>query len=219
MCDANAVQPSPYIVGVPRHHAVARAHLTRRDPVLAPVIARIGTCHLSKQAETDFFVGLVRSIISQQLSAKAAATIEKRVAALIPDGGGLTPLGLLGVPKPALRTAGLSTRKAEYVHDLSERISTGRLDLQRLRECPDEEVFEVLTSVRGIGRWSAEMFLIFRLQRPDILPLDDVGLQRAVQKVYGLKRRPTPKQFTRLAEPWRPYRSVACWYLWASLDV
>jgi DNA-3-methyladenine glycosylase II len=199
----------------PQLLARARRHLVRRDPVLASVIRTVGRCTLA-DGRKDLFAGLVRSIVSQQLSAKASDTILERVERLLPDGH-LSADALLEVPAPALRAAGLSTRKVEYVHDLCARCNEG-FCLDDLHALDDEAVIERLTSIRGIGQWTAEMQLIFRLGRPDVLPLDDVGVQRAVQRVYGLRRKPTPTRLTRIAEPWRPYRSVACWYLWAALD-
>jgi DNA-3-methyladenine glycosylase II len=196
--------------------ARARRHLTRRDPVLADLMRDVGPCRWG-DGLPDLFAGLVRAIVSQQLSVKAADTILGRVHRLLP-GERLEPGALLQVPTADLRAAGLSARKAEYVQDLARHVLEGTLRLDQLPTLDDESVIRVLTSIRGVGRWTAEMILIFRLHRPDVLPLDDVSLLRAVQRTYRLKRRPTPRQFTRLAEVWRPWRSVACWYLWASLD-
>lgn len=195
----------------------ARRHLMRRDPVLAALIRRIGPCHLARRADRDLFHVLLGTIVSQQLSAKAADTIYKRVVALV-GGDPPDPAALVGVPVARLRDAGLSGRKAEYVRDLAARVAAGELSLSHVEHLSDEDAITLLTTVRGIGRWSAEMVLIFRLLRPDVLPLDDVGLLNAAKRVYRLRTRPTPARFTRLAEPWRPWRSVACWYLWASLD-
>jgi DNA-3-methyladenine glycosylase II len=196
--------------------ARGRRHLRRRDPVLAEVIRRVGPCRWG-EAQPDLFAGLVHAIVSQQLSVKAAATILGRVQRLLPDER-IEPGALLSVPLTALRAAGLSTRKAEYVRDLAARFTDGSLRVHDLDELPDAAVVEQLTSVRGIGPWTAEMILIFRLNRPDVLPLSDAALLRAVQRTYKLRRRPTPRQLTRLSEPWRPWRSLACWYLWASID-
>ncbi len=196
--------------------ARARRHLIRCDPVLATVIRDVGPCRWGG-GQPDLFAGLVRAIVSQQLSAKAADTIHGRVLQLLPRQH-LSAAALLDIPHDTLRSAGLSTRKAEYLRDLCGLVETGTLRLDRLRALPDDRVIEELTSIRGVGRWTAEMMLMFRLHRPDVLPLDDVGLQRAVQRAYGLRRKPTARQLTRLAEPWRPWRTVACWYLWATLD-
>jgi len=158
----------------------------------------------------------VHAIIAQQLSSKAAATIERRVHALFR--GAMTPAALSSVQDDALRGAGMSFQKIRYLRDLCARVENGSLDLKMLHDLPDEQVVEALTQVKGIGRWTAEMFLMFRLHRPDVLPVGDLGIVRAVQRAYGLRKAPSPDRLMRLGEPWRPYRSVACWYLWASLD-
>lgn len=189
----------------------------RRDPVLADVIRTVGPCRWG-EGTPDLFAGIVRAIASQQLSVKAADTILGRVLQLLPDQR-IDPATLQHIPVPALRAAGLSNRKAEYLRDVAARFHSGEFRADDFPRLSDDEVIETLTRIRGIGRWSAEMVLMFRLHRPDVLPLDDVGLLRAVQRVYGMKRRPTPKQLTRLGEAWRPWRTVACWYLWGSLDV
>jgi DNA-3-methyladenine glycosylase II len=159
----------------------------------------------------------VRSIVSQQLSAKAASTIHARVLDVLKPGKA-TPANILALEQDRLRACGMSWAKIASVRDLASRISDGSLALDALDGLDDEAVIEALTAVRGIGRWSAEMFLIFRLGRPDILPVGDVGVQRAMRRLYGLRKHPSPGRMTQLARPWRPYRSVACWYLWRSLD-
>jgi 3-methyladenine DNA glycosylase/8-oxoguanine DNA glycosylase len=162
---------------------------------------------------------LTRALVSQQLSVKAASTIFSRFLALFPDDGGFpAPEQVLQVPLDQLRAVGLSRQKASYLQDLCTRSVAGTLPLDELDGMSDEEVMETLTAVKGIGRWTAEMILIFQLGRPDILPVDDVGVLRAIQNVYGLRRRPSAAQVLRLGEKWRPYRSVASWYLWCSLD-
>jgi DNA-3-methyladenine glycosylase II len=196
----------------------ARLHLMRADPAMATLVKAHGPCGLATRAPHPPLRALARALVGQQLSAKAAETIFRRFIALFPGDGFPSPDLILEVPAARLREIGLSWRKAEYLHDLCRRMLAGTLPLDSLRAMSDDEVMETLTAVKGIGRWTAEMLLIFQLGRPDVLPLDDVGLQRAVKQVYGLRRRPTPKQFTRLAEKWRPYRSLACWYLWAELD-
>jgi DNA-3-methyladenine glycosylase II len=198
-------------------YAPARRYLARRDPVLAAVIRRVGPCGLGQDDHRDLFQVLLGTIVSQQLSAKAAATIHGRVVALA-GGGRMTAAALLAVEPTALRAAGLSTRKVEYVRDLATRVAAGTLSRRHIAHLPDEDAIAALTEVRGIGRWSAEMVLMFHLLRPDVLPLDDVSLLNAAKRVYGLRTRPTPARFTRLAEPWRPWRSVGCWYLWAAAD-
>jgi len=194
----------------------ARRLLARRDPVLGELMRRHGACGLADAQHEDPFRALVHAIIAQQLSSKAAATIERRVHALFR--GPLTPKALSLVTDEALRAAGMSFQKIRYLRDLSVRVQDGSLKLTSLHELADEQVVEALTQVKGIGRWTAEMFLMFRLHRPDVLPVGDLGIVRAVQKAYGLRKAPSPDRLLRLGEPWRPYRSVACWYLWASLD-
>jgi DNA-3-methyladenine glycosylase II len=194
----------------------ARRHLARRDPVLAAVIRKVGPCGLAQAGHRNLFQVLLGTIVSQQLSVKAAATIHGRVVAL--TGGTATAEAVLALEPAALRAAGLSARKVEYVRDLAARVASGTLSRRHIDHLPDEDVIAALTEVRGIGRWSAEMVLIFYLLRPDVLPLDDVSLLNAARQVYGLRTRPSPARFTRLAEPWRPWRSVACWYLWAVAD-
>ena len=195
----------------------ARVLLGRRDPVLRDLMRRHGACGLADAQHQDPFRALVHAIIAQQLSTRAAATIEARVHALI-AGRPLTPATLAAIEDPRLRAAGVSGQKLRYLRDLSARVADGSLNLKALHALPDEDVIAALTQVTGIGRWTAEMFLMFRLHRPDVLPVGDLGIVRAVQRAYGLRKAPTPERLLRLGEPWRPYRSVACWYLWASLD-
>ena len=194
----------------------ARRTLARRDPVLRSLIRRHGDCGLADSQHTDPFTALVHAIISQQLSTRAAATIAARVDALL--GGQPTPARVKAVSDARLRSAGLSGQKVGYLRDLCGRIGDGSLALDALDGLPDDDVIEALTRVKGIGRWTAEMFLMFRLRRPDVLPVGDLGIVKAVQKAYGLRKVPTPERLHRLGETWRPYRSIACWYLWASLD-
>lgn len=202
----------------PAAYARARRALMRRDPILRAIIAKYGHCRLGTTVSGDIYVGLLQAIVSQQLSTKAAATIFGRVRALAPAEDGPTPAALLSVAEDALRAAGLSRQKISYVRDLSQRVLEGSLPTDRLSSMPDEEVIETVTKVKGIGRWSAEMILIFRLLRPDILPVGDLGIVKAVQRAYGLRKPPTPERLLKIGERWRPYRSVASWYLWASLD-
>ena len=197
-------------------YAKGRRLLARRDPVIRDLMRRHGRCGLADAQHTDPFRALVRAIVSQQLSTKAAATIAGRVEALL--GGTLTPEGIAGVSDPQLRAVGLSGQKIGYMRDLCARIQDGSLPLDSLHTLDDAAVIEALTKVKGIGRWTAEMFLMFRSHRPDVLPVGDLGIVKAVQRAYGLRKAPDPKRLTRIGEPWRPYRSIACWYLWASLD-
>ena len=190
--------------------------LARRDPILRDLMRRHGPCGLAESQHSDPFVALLHAIISQQLSTKAAATIARRVEALLD--GAPTPSAVAGVTDAQLRAAGLSGQKVRYVRDLCGRIEDGTLPLEALDRMTDDQVIESLTQVKGIGRWTAEMFLMFRLHRPDVLPVDDLGIVKAVQRAYRLRTLPSPARLLRLGESWRPYRSVACWYLWASLD-
>jgi DNA-3-methyladenine glycosylase II len=202
----------------PAELARARRHLSRHDDALAPLIRRIGGCRLVVHDDGDLFELLLRAIASQQLSARAGQTIYGRLRALLPPGGTPRAADVLALAPDALRATGMSRMKCAFVHDLARHVAGGDLDLAALRHLPDAEVIAALTRVKGIGRWSAEMFLIFSLGRPDVLPVDDVGVLRAVQQLYGLRTRPTAARLERLAEPWRPWRSVACWYLWRMLD-
>jgi DNA-3-methyladenine glycosylase II len=189
----------------------------RRDPILAVAIKSIGVCGLAERQRKDHLTALVGAIVSQQLSTKAAATIFGRFIALFPDPSALTASAIATLDDPTLRGVGLSSQKVKYLRDLSTRILEGRLRLEELDALHDEEVIERLTEVKGFGRWTAEMFLMFRLHRPDVLPVDDLGIVKAVQRLYGLKKRPDSKRLHRIGEAWRPYRSVACWYLWQTL--
>jgi DNA-3-methyladenine glycosylase II len=197
-------------------YARARRMLARRDPVIRDLMRRHGACGLAKAQRTDPFRALLHAIIAQQLSTKAAATIEGRFAALFD--GRPTATAIAATSDDQLRAVGISPQKLSYVRDLCVRTMDGSLKLDALGALPDEDVIAALTSVMGIGRWTAEMFLMFRLHRPDVLPLGDLGIVKAVQRAYKLRLAPTPVRLTRLGESWRPYRSVACWYLWASLD-
>jgi DNA-3-methyladenine glycosylase II len=194
----------------------ARRLLARRDPILRDLMRAHGPCRLAARQHADPFKALIRAIVGQQLSAKAAATIFSRFEALFDAFP--TPLQVLAVPDDRLRGVGLSSQKLGYLRDLCRRIVEGELPLDVLDRMDDEAVIEKLTQVKGIGRWTAEMFLIFRLQRPDVLPVGDLGIVRAVQRAYKLRKAPSPDRLTRIGEVWRPYRSVACWYLWASLN-
>lgn len=199
-------------------YARARRLLMRRDPVLAESIRRIGACGMASRLLSDHLTTLVRAIVGQQLSSKAAATIFGRLRDLFPDGL-ITVAGLQGLDDRTLRGVGLSSQKLAYVRDLSARIADGRLQLEGLEQLSDEDVIGRLVAVKGFGRWTAEMFLMFRLQRPDVLPVGDLGICTAVQRIYRLRQRPKPARLMKIGEAWRPYRSVACWYLWESLKV
>jgi DNA-3-methyladenine glycosylase II len=199
----------------PSDYARARRILARRDPVIGALMRAHGACGLAKAQHEDPFRALVQAIISQQLSTKAARTIGRRLVER--HGGVLTPEAVAATPDLALRGVGLSTQKLRYLRDLCQKVQDGSLALHALDDLPDAEVIAALTQVKGIGRWTAEMFLMFRLHRPDVLPVGDLGILKAVQQLYGLRKPPTPARLTEIGESWRPYRSVACWYLWASL--
>jgi DNA-3-methyladenine glycosylase II len=198
-------------------HRAAIAHLKRVDPVLAGVIARVGPCRLEARRSGTHYDSLIRSIVFQQLSGKAAGTIHRRFCALYPGNRPRADL-VLASEETALRGAGLSRQKIGYLRDLSARVADGTLPLAHLGRLPDDDIIEHLVQVKGIGRWTVQMFLMFRLGRPDVLPELDLGVQNAIQRAYGLEKRPTPKDVLRIGEPWRPYASVASWYLWRSLE-
>ena len=194
----------------------ALEHLSAADPVMAHLIQKRGPLVLA--ASDDYFFTLLESIVSQQLSSKAAATILARILSLFPDKGAANPESVLAVPDQALRDAGLSWSKVSYVKDLADRVASGRLPLDHIAQMPDEEAIEALVAVKGIGRWTAEMFLMFSLARRDVLAVDDYGLRAAMMSLYGLPDLPKPATMRELAEPWRPYRSYGCLYLWHSRD-
>jgi DNA-3-methyladenine glycosylase II len=199
----------------PADYARARRVLARRDPVIAALMRAHGACGLARAQYEDPFRALVQAIVSQQLSTKAARTIGRRLVEL--HGGVLTPQTVRASSDDALRGVGLSGQKLRYLRDLCQKVQDGSLALSSLSDLPDDEVIAALTQVKGIGRWTAEMFLMFRLHRPDVLPVNDLGIMKAVQQVYGLRKPPTAARLTEIGESWRPFRSVACWYLWASL--
>lgn len=201
----------------PADYERARRLLMRRDPVLGGAIKRIGPCGMASRQRSDHLTALTGAIVSQQLSTKAAATIFQRFVALFPEDEGLSADGICRQSDAALRGVGLSGQKVGYLRDLCARLGDGRLLLDQLEALPDEAVIERLTSVKGFGRWTAEMFLMFRLHRPDVLPVGDLGIVNAVQRLYRLRKKPDPKRILEMGEAWRPYRSVASWYLWQSL--
>jgi DNA-3-methyladenine glycosylase II len=188
----------------------------RRDPILAPVIRHHRTRSPLDIPPMEPFPALVRTITAQQISTKAAATIHGRLVGLMP--GGTTPHALLGLTDVQMREAGLSRQKTSYLRDLATKVMNGELPVATLHELEDEAVIEAIVKVKGLGRWSAEMFLMFRLRRPDVLPVDDLGIVNAIHRLYGLRKKPTPDRIRKIAEAWRPYRTIACWYLWRSLE-
>jgi DNA-3-methyladenine glycosylase II len=190
-------------------------HLKKSDPILRAIIARVGPCRM-EFGEPEF-CSLAESIVYQQLNGSAAATIFNRFAALA--GEPLTPDGILKLSDEQLRGVGLSKQKSAYLKDLAAKTAAGLLDFSRLPELADEEVIRHLTQVKGIGEWTAHMFLMFSLRRPNVLPTGDYGVQVAIKKHYKKRKLPKPKDMEKIARAWEPYRSVACWYMWRSLDI
>ena len=203
--------------------AKARKALAASDPTMAALVERVGKIDLAtrlkrrqEERPADAYGALLRAIVGQQLSTKAARTIYLRVLDLF---GGTTPTPeqLLDASEEDLRACGLSGRKTEYIRDLAAHVISGELELERLEELSDEEVIEEIVAVRGLGQWTAEMFLLFHLQRPDVLSGGDLGIRKAIQVEYGLEEMPPPKKVLEIGEPWRPHRSLASLYLWESL--
>ena len=201
----------------PEGYEKARRVLMRRDPVLGAAIKQIGACGMADRQRKDHLSALCGSIVSQQLSTKAAATIFGRLVALFPDGRIPDAAAIAAQSDEALRGVGLSGQKVGYLRDLTARIIDGRLELDELESLPDDVVIERLTAVKGFGRWTAEMFLMFRLHRPDVLPAGDLGIVNAIHRLYRLRKKPDAKRLLKIGEAWKPYRSVASWYLWQTL--
>ena len=195
--------------------------ILRRDPVMAGLLDRFGpldeVLRRRGRRPTQAYGALLRAIVGQQLSTKAARTIYGRLEAMF-DERAPTPAELLAADEEQVRGAGLSRPKVAYLRDLAEHVEDGRLELDRLAELPDEEVIAQLTAVKGLGEWTAHMFLVFHLGRPDVLPVGDLGIRNAAALAYGLDSPPKPDELRELAEPWRPHRSLASLYLWRSLD-
>ena len=191
----------------------AKRALARRDPVMAGIMRAHPKVFLAKRGEP--FMTLARAIVGQQISVKAAQSVWDRLIACV---GEAIPDAVLAKPRSELRACGLSDRKTEYIADLARHFADGRIHVHRWPQMPDEEIIAELVGVRGIGRWTAEMFLIFNLLRPDVFPLDDLGLQKGIRLAYFRGRKITLKRMQKLGEGWRPWRSVATWYLWRSLD-
>ncbi len=201
----------------------ARTALAATDPTMAALIERVGKIDIATRLErrseerpNDAYGALLRAIVGQQLSTKAARTIYGRVVDIF-DGTTPSPEQLLAAKEADLRGAGLSGRKVEYIRDLASHVLSGELELDRLGELSDEEAIKEIVAVRGLGQWTAEMFLIFHLERPDVLSGGDLGIRKAVQIEYGLEEMPTPERVLEIGEPWRPHRSLASLYLWESL--
>jgi DNA-3-methyladenine glycosylase II len=197
----------------PTHYTSARRHLSRRDPILKKLIKQVGPCTL--RTSTDRFAVLVRSIISQQISSKAAMSIGDRLTTLLGKRG-IHPLAIDKVDDATLRSAGLSASKIRAIRDLTNKVLAGDIQLADIHEHDDEAVIEQLLPVFGIGRWTAEMFLIFALGRLDVLPLADLGLRVGMQRQLEMADIPTREHLIELAEAWRPYRTIGTWYIWRS---
>ena len=191
--------------------------LKRADPVLARVIERVGPCRLQLRTDGTHYDALTRPIVFQQLSGKAASTILSRFHALYPSATP-TPDAVLTTSDERLRSAGLSRQKIGYLRDLSAKVADDSLPLHDIHTMADDDVIDHLVQVKGIGRWTAQMFLMFRLGRPDVLPELDLGVQNAIRRAYRMRKRPTPKQVKKLGAKWSPHSTVACWYLWRSLE-
>lgn len=202
---------------MPPRHARAIAHLQTADPVLGAWIASAGPCSLARERQGSHFASIARAIIYQQLSGKAAGTIHGRFEKLFGDEPP-TPKAVLGARHKTLRGVGLSERKAEYLKDLARHVERKSVPMDALEDLDDQGVIDALTRVRGVGPWTAQMFLMFRLGRPDVLPVLDLGIQNGVKKLYGLRTHPSPERVAKLGARWAPYRTVAAWYLWRAVD-
>jgi DNA-3-methyladenine glycosylase II len=190
-------------------------HLKKSDPVMRAIIERVGPCRM--EFGEPVFHSLAEAIVYQQLNGKAAVTIFKRFTAL--SGEPVTPKGIMKLTDDQLRSVGLSKQKSSYLRDMAERAIRGELDFTHLPEMSDDEVIKHLTQVKGVGVWTAHMFLMFTLKRPNVLPTGDFGVQMAIKKHYNKRKMPKPTHMEKIARPWEPYRSIACWYLWRSLDM
>jgi DNA-3-methyladenine glycosylase II len=198
----------------------AVAALREADPVMARLIDEHATLvrrDLRREPTGDAYGALLRSIVGQQLSTRAASTIYGRLIDIF-GGHAPTPKELLAADPEDIRAAGLSRPKVAYLRDLARHVEEGTLELERLPDLPDEEVTEQLTAIKGLGPWTADMFLMFHLRRPDILPVGDLGIRRAVQVEYRMRKLPDAKRLEKVARPWRPHRTLACLFLWSSLD-
>jgi DNA-3-methyladenine glycosylase II len=190
-------------------------HLKKSDPVMRGIIERVGTCRMEYGEPT--FHSLAEAIVYQQLNGKAAVTIFKRFTDVA--GSPVTPKRILKLSEQQLRTVGLSKQKSSYLRDLAAKTESGLLDFGKLQAMEEAAVIEHLTQVKGVGVWTAHMFLMFTMRRPDVLPTGDYGIQVAIKKHYRKRKLPKPKDMEKIAKVWSPYRSIACWYLWRSLDI
>ncbi len=195
----------------------ARIHLSKADPILARIIAEVGPVGIQPRRER--FQALARAIIFQQLAGAAASAIYGRFVGLFPGVEFPSPEQVLAKTDAELRAVGLSEKKALYIKDLAAHIRERKLDFHKFPTMTDEEIIEHLIMVKGIGRWTAEMFLMFNLGRPDVMPADDLGVQNAIKRHYRMRQRPNRKRLLKHAERWRPYRTAAAWYLWRSLNI
>jgi DNA-3-methyladenine glycosylase II len=193
----------------------AIVHLKKADPVMRAIIERVGAYRIEHREPG--FATLVTSIVNQQLSGRVASVILGRLIAMLP-GGKVTPEAILKLRPARMRKAGLSKQKTAYIRDLARMTNKGHIKFETLADLPDSEVIEHLTQVKGIGVWTAHMFLIFALRRPDILATGDLGVRNAIRKAYQLEELPHPEQMEEMAAVWRPYSSIAMWYLWRSLE-
>jgi DNA-3-methyladenine glycosylase II len=193
----------------------ALSHLKKSDPILAAIIERVGPCNI--QYREPEFASLVRSIVFQQLSGKSATPIFNRLVEAC--GGQITPDAILKLRTPRLRKVGLSRQKISYIRDLAKSTQAGKLDFAALPDLPDQEIIQKLTAVKGIGEWTAHMFLLFALRRENVLPVGDFGVRNAIRKAYRKRKLPSPTQMEKLAKNWHPYCSIASWYLWRSLEL
>jgi DNA-3-methyladenine glycosylase II len=190
-------------------------HLKKSDPVMRGIIERVGSFRM--EFGEPVFHSLAEAIVYQQLNGKAAVTIFERFAALAGDP--VTPEGIAKLTDGQLRSVGLSKQKSSYLRDMAERAIRGELNFTRLPEMTDDEVIRHLTQVKGVGIWTAHMFLMFTLKRPNVLPTGDFAVQMAIKRHYNKRKVPKPVQMEKIAKAWEPYRSIACWYLWRSLDI
>lgn len=212
MKDAPTVPPIDY--------STAITTLRTADPRLAAVIEQVGDCTLSTGQQTgDLLAALSRAILYQQLSGKAAAAIHRRFLQLYPNCEFPSAADILNTPDELLRGAGISRPKIVYLKDLAAKVETELPSLEEIRDWEDEAIVQTLTQVKGIGRWTVEMLLIFRLHRWDVLPVDDLGIRAAMRQIYQLSDLPDKKTVLQIGQPWQPYRTVASWYLWRSLEV
>jgi DNA-3-methyladenine glycosylase II len=201
-------------------YAIALTILKQADPTLSPVLDWVGTCTLDQEQQTgDLLFALSESILYQQLSGKAAATIHRRFLELYPDKPAPTATDILNTPDDILRGAGISRAKVSYLKDLAQKVLDGLPSLSELEHMEDEHIIQTLLPVKGIGRWTVQMLLIFRLHRWDVLPIDDLGIRTSIRNLYHLPELPNQKTVTQLGEVWKPYRTIASWYLWRSLEL